>query len=201
MFDTGAKPDTLLHNFECLEKDITQTELIIISHNHSDHIGGLTGVLDQKHDLTVYLPTTVSDNFSETVRGTGADVIREYDSLQICPHVYLTGEFNAEIIEQALILDTEKGLVVITGCAHPGIVRMLNRAKSIVGKEIYMVIGGFHLLNNSDADIRDIITEFQNLGVQKCAPTHCSGNRAKELFRETYKENYINAGTGKVFSF
>lgn len=103
------------------------------------------------------------------------------------------------IKEQSLVLNTEKGLVVITGCAHPGVVNIAKKAKQILpDKNIYLVMGGFHLSGASDSELRSIIKGFRDIGVQKVAPSHCSGDRCRELFKEEYKQDYIESGVGKI---
>ncbi len=102
--------------------------------------------------------------------------------------------------EQSLIIQTEKGLIIITGCAHPGIVKIVKRAKDLLKKDILLVVGGFHLIGKSEKEIGEIVLEFKKLGVKYVAPCHCSGDIARRLFKEVYKENFINAGVGKIIS-
>ncbi len=65
-------------------------------------------------------------------------------------------------------------------------------------KNIYLVCGGFHLLNKSEEEVKKIISQFKDLGVQKVGATHCTGDQAIELFKEAYKENFVKMGIGKV---
>jgi 7,8-dihydropterin-6-yl-methyl-4-(beta-D-ribofuranosyl)aminobenzene 5'-phosphate synthase len=88
--------------------------------------------------------------------------------------------------------------VVITGCAHPNIARILEMVKTLRNEKIYMVFGGFHLLSKSDDQVKEIIKKFKELGVEKVGPTHCTGDRAIELFKEAYGKNYVPMGVGKV---
>jgi len=88
--------------------------------------------------------------------------------------------------------------VVATGCAHPGIVEMIRRAKQIGGNGIYLAIGGFHLSVASRQAIKDIIAEFRWLGVQKVAPCHCTGKLAIGMFAAEYGEDFIEVGVGMV---
>ena len=62
----------------------------------------------------------------------------------------LEGRLGKAIPEQSLVLNTSKGLIVMTGCSHPGIADMLENIKASFGKDIYLVFGGFHLMNASD---------------------------------------------------
>lgn len=89
--------------------------------------------------------------------------------------IYTSGVMEGWIKEQSLVLDTEKGLVVITGCAHPGIVNILLKVKELFKKDIYCVFGGFPLAGFDKAEIKEIIAKLRGLGVQKVGPSHCSG--------------------------
>jgi hypothetical protein len=101
-------------------------------------------------------------------------------------------------IEQSMVLDTPKGLVVITGCAHPGIVNIIQKAKQMLDKDIYFVFGGFHLLNDSDSQVMSKIGQFKSLGVRKVGASHCTGDRAIELFRQEYGKDFVPIGVGKL---
>jgi len=116
---------------------------------------------------------------------------------KICKNVYSTGELGSSIKEESLIIDTNKGLVVITGCAHPGIVNIVKKAKEIHEKDVYLVLGGFHLYGMNAFKIKEIINEIKEEKVKKVAPCHCSGDLARKLFEEAYKDNFILAGVGK----
>jgi 7,8-dihydropterin-6-yl-methyl-4-(beta-D-ribofuranosyl)aminobenzene 5'-phosphate synthase len=198
LFDTGTKSDILWYNAEKLNGDLSKVEQIVISHNHGDHTGGLVSVLEKNPDVTVFFPASVAHEFIDRVEGAGAKVIAVDQPRKICKNVYLTGEMGDQIKEQSLILDTPKGLVIVTGCSHQGIVNILKKAKEILNKDIYLVFGGFHLMHHSDEQVKEIIQEFKNLGVKKCGATHCTGDRAIALFKEAYGENYEQMGVGKV---
>ncbi len=88
--------------------------------------------------------------------------------------------------------------MVIIGCSHTGIVNILRKAKELHNKNIYMVLGGFHLLNTADSGVNQIIEEFKELGVEKCGATHCTGERQIPLFKKAYGENFVPMGVGRV---
>ncbi|HPT11689.1 MAG TPA: MBL fold metallo-hydrolase, partial [Bacteroidales bacterium] len=111
---------------------------------------------------------------------------------------YTSGQFDYSIPEQALVLDTEKGLVVLTGCAHPGIIDMLKDIKTKFNKNIYMVLGGFHLLNKTEKEMDAIIADMKSLGIVKCGATHCTGEKQIKMFRESFGENYFELGAGNT---
>lgn len=112
--------------------------------------------------------------------------------------MYSTGEMGTTIKEQALIVDTPRGLLVITGCAHPDVADMAERAKKYLGKDIYLLMGGFHLGGKTDAEIRTVTKRLKALGVRKVAPSHCTGDSAIRLFREEWKNNFVEGGMGAV---
>lgn len=197
LFDTGTKKDVFIHNLTELKENLNRVDMIIISHNHGDHTGNLHTVLETKNDLTVYMPFTTPDVDIKKIKETGAKVIQDKRPRDLGKGRHLTGEMGTSIKEQALVLDTPKGLVIITGCAHPGISEIISHVKEIHKKDIYLVLGGFHLGGKSDKQIEEIIGDFKDMGVRNVAATHCTGDKAIEMFKEAYGENYIKIGVGK----
>jgi 7,8-dihydropterin-6-yl-methyl-4-(beta-D-ribofuranosyl)aminobenzene 5'-phosphate synthase len=103
---------------------------------------------------------------------------------------------GSAIIEQSLVIETSEGLVVITGCAHPGIVGIVSAAAE--GGDIGLVIGGFHLKDDSATEIDEVIADLQALGVKRVAPTHCTGDEARERFRAVFGDGFVPVGVGSV---
>ena len=124
-----------------------------------------------------------SDEFVSSVKQANATSIEVTEPVEIIDDVYLTGEMGSDIMEQSLILRTGDGLVVITGCSHPGIVEILEKTKEILDEDIYMAFGGFHLLRHSDEETAAIIDRFQSLGVEKCGAGHCTGEEQIAAFQ------------------
>ncbi len=197
LFDTGTKKDVFIHNLTELKENLNRVDMIVISHNHGDHTGNLFTVLETKNDLTVYMPFSTSDAEIKRIKDTDAKVVRDENPRDLGNSWYLSGEMGSTIKEQALIMDTPKGLVVITGCAHPGITEIVARVKEIHKKDIFLVLGGFHLGGSSEAQIEEIIQDFKDMGVRNVAPTHCTGDKAIEMFQEAYGDHFIKAGVGK----
>ena len=198
LFDTGGDGDILLSNMKILQVDAGKVDLVVLSHFHGDHTNGLESFLRQKPNMVVYLPESFPDSFQMSVKNSGADITCVSGPSMIFVGVHSTGEMGSSIIEQSLILDTSEGLVVITGCAHPGIDNIVRKARQIIDKEIYLVIGGFHLGMEKPERIQQIIRDFKELGVKKVAPTHCTGDQAIALFRQVWGENYADGGCGAV---
>ena len=198
LFDTGAKGELLLENMEKLNVDPQDIEVVVISHDHGDHTGGLLAFLGKNSDVTVYLPPSCKKAFIGKVRGTGARVIVKNDPAAICKGVHLTGAMGQQIVEQSMIVETAEGAVVITGCAHPGIAEIVRRSKDILRKDVHMVFGGFHLPQKSEAELREIISEFRKIGVSKAGPTHCTGDRAIQAFKQAYGSDFVQMGVGRA---
>jgi len=198
LFDTGGSSETLLSNMKKLEIDPAEIDIIFLSHAHGDHTGGLEGFLNINNKVEVWVPETFSTKFKDKIKEKGA-ILREVKGpQQIIENVYTTGVLGTWIKEQSLILKTGKGLIVITGCAHPGITLIVSKAKEVVKGNVYLVLGGFHMAGFSKREIEKVIYDFKDLGVQKAAPCHCSGKETIILFEKEYGENFIKAGAGKV---
>ncbi|MHC4534122.1 MAG: LamG-like jellyroll fold domain-containing protein [Planctomycetota bacterium] len=202
LFDAGAYGNILLGNMDKLDINAQDAELMVISHNHGDHTGnwqtngGVFSFLARNSNILAYLPSSVPSGPINTIKATGATTVSVYSQRQICDGVHLTGLMAG--IEQSMVMDTPKGLVVVTGCAHPGIVSIIQKAKQMLDKDIYFVFGGFHLLNDSDSQVMSKIEQFKSLGVQKVGASHCTGDRAIELFEQEYGNNFVPIGVGQL---
>jgi 7,8-dihydropterin-6-yl-methyl-4-(beta-D-ribofuranosyl)aminobenzene 5'-phosphate synthase len=200
LFDTGTKPGILLHNFKTLNIDPGLGELVILSHDHGDHTNGIWAVLEKNKNRKVFIPQSFVSKFTPGIERNKAKAVSVDQPVQVCKDVYLTGEMGGDIKEQSLIIDTEKGLILITGCSHPGIVDIVKKAMEVGKKKVYLVFGGFHLLRKSEDEIKDIIAQFKKLGVQKVGATHCTGDKAVEMFKKAYGKDFVGMGVGKVVS-
>jgi 7,8-dihydropterin-6-yl-methyl-4-(beta-D-ribofuranosyl)aminobenzene 5'-phosphate synthase len=198
LFDAGTHGNILLGNMDTLQVNAGDVELVVISHDHLDHTGGLAAFLSRRSEIPVYLPKSVSSGLVQSVETYGASVVIPEGPLEICERVHLTGPMTGAVVEQSLVLDTPKGLVIITGCAHPGVVQIIRKAKDMLGKDVYLILGGFHLLNMSDSQVQEIIQQFRDLGVRKAGPSHCTGPRAIELFRQAYGADFVPVGVGRI---
>jgi len=197
LFDTGGDPETLLYNMNVLNISVGEIQIIVLSHIHEDHVGGLTGILSLNNHVKVYVPSSFPSAFKSEIRSYGCELIEIKNATVICGGVATTGELGTTIKEQSLLVNTSKGLVIVTGCAHPGIVKITEKAKQLTNANVYLVIGGFHLTGASEEEISSIIEQLKDLGVEKVAPCHCSGDLARNMFKETFGENYIDVGVGK----
>ena len=197
LFDTGTREDLFLKNIEVLKIDLEKIDLVVISHDHGDHTGGLPAFLRKKAGIPVYIPFGANAALQAVVKEKGGLVIPVKEPLTFFPGVLSTGDLGEAIHEQALVLDTPKGLIVVTGCAHPGIVRILEKAREVGKKDIWMVLGGFHLARTAPAEVEKIIVRFKELGVQRVGATHCTGDAAIGMFRKAYGPDFVEMGVGR----
>ena len=167
LFDTGADGDILLRNMGKLGIDPKRIGNVMLSHNHWDHVGGLKSLLAVNPRVNVYRV-----GFSSKPK-------------EFLPGFMTTGTLGGwGIREQSLIVTTNKGLVVVTGCSHPGLENILKVA-SRYGR-IYAVIGGFHGFN-----------KFEVLrGVSLILPCHCTQH--KQRIMELYPDTSQECGAGKT---
>lgn len=200
LFDTGANGDILMQNIRQLNVDLSKVDIIVLSHIHHDHTGGLDSVLAIKPNITLYIPNSFPKDFAQQYPLPAAAVHRVKEAVEIIPNVLTTGEMGDSIKEQSLVFLTAQGQVILTGCSHQGIVAILEKAQALNSMPVYMVFGGFHLLRYSDTEIEKIIQKFHDLGVEKCGATHCTGDRAIELFAKSFKDSFVNTGVGAVIS-
>ncbi|MFC1477223.1 MBL fold metallo-hydrolase [candidate division KSB1 bacterium] len=200
LFDTGTQSDILLGNMAKLSIDPKNINDIVISHAHYDHTGGLAAILERNSNVTVWLPVSFPRDIFNIVEKAGAKVVRVKEPVEVCKDVFLTGEIDGGIIEQALILETGSGSVLITGCAHPGIVDIVKKAEELRKRDLFFVFGGFHLTQTPEGNVREIVKAFQDLGVKYAGATHCTGEQAIGMFRLAYGDHFVQLGAGRILS-
>jgi len=197
LFDTGGNGLTLLNNMNLMEIDPTRIESVILSHAHGDHVGGLDGLLAQGTHPTLYLIPSFSEDFKRRAAKL-VTVVEVVPGQTITAEMFTTGEMRRGVPEQALVIKTNQGLVVVTGCAHPGVVQMVEQAINLFGGQVHLVLGGYHLRSKSTSELEALIVEFRRLGVEKVAPCHCTGDQAIQMFSDEYGNDFIQAGVGRV---
>jgi 7,8-dihydropterin-6-yl-methyl-4-(beta-D-ribofuranosyl)aminobenzene 5'-phosphate synthase len=196
LFDTGTKSHIFCKNAEELKVKFSDIDALVISHNHMDHTGNITSVLKHTPAIPIYFPKSDTRDYLFENPTHKKNIIEVQGQKQLCEGLTLTGELPGRVWEQAIMIETRKGLVIVTGCAHPGIVNIVAKVREINGEPIFMVLGGFHLMRHSREDITVIINKLKAMGVQKCGPSHCTGDEAIEMFRSVYGKDFIELGTG-----
>lgn len=201
LFDTGRYHDAFVSNLFKLGIDPKSIDELVLSHDHPDHVGGALKFLEFNSSVTVSLVRSFPSGFKKSVQESGADVFEIEHATTISRNVVSTGEMK-DIVrnEHSLVIVTDHGAVVLTGCAHPGIVEIVERSMALTGQEILLVAGGFHLMSDYGSSIRNIALKLRDLGVRHVAPTHCSGGEARQIFSAVFGERFLNGGVGRVIT-
>ncbi len=200
LFDTGSEGDILLNNMMEVNLMPQSIDAVVLSHNHWDHTGGLNDFLTENNDVDVHLPVSFPGNFKADVKRSGARLIEVSESSMLSKGIYSTGEIQGIMHEQSIICRTDDGSVVITGCAHPGIAKILLKAKTLHGP-VHMAMGGFHLRDEKLSSLQRIVETFKELRINKVCPSHCTGDNARSLFQKIYGQDCIMGGVGSTFNF
>ncbi|MFN0111447.1 MAG: MBL fold metallo-hydrolase [Blastocatellia bacterium] len=227
LFDTGARPDTVLKNVREMGIDLSTVRDVILSHNHSDHTNGL---LTLRREFAKTNPTALSrahvgkgifwnrpnasgdsnvmSKHKPDYEATGGQFIEYAEPKEILPGVWLTGtvprihpEKNWSgtgrmkspdgLVEDtlpedmSLVFVTDKGLVLLSGCGHAGIINTLEHArKKIQPAPIYAAIGGFHLFALNDEKLSWTAGKLKEFGLKNFLGAHCTGIEAVYRIRQ-----------------
>lgn len=206
LVDAGATGIAVTHNLRLLGIEPEDVDVIVLSHGHNDHTGGLSRVpariiahpdafynrylvapTGAKFDLTCPYPETLGERvefhrepvcLSAGVWTTG-EVKRSHpwEMLNVF-EIEKNGKTQPDEVmdDMGVVISSQKGLVVIAGCSHAGIINIVEQAIEISGiKNVYCVIGGFHLIGPGEAKIDRTIKELKRLAVKKVVPIHCTG--------------------------
>lgn len=197
LFDAGRSAELYKKNVNLLGIHPEDVPLLFISHEHADHTAGIPWILELNPSIRCYLPDAYAKQLDE--RGSlppNSQALAE--PAHLVGPFYSTGDNFVAFREQGLVVKTEHGGVLITGCGHPGVVPMVMKAEEKLGIEIHTVIGGLHLMNKSNEELNQLADELKKLGVQQICPTHCTGDRAIAVLKASFEEGYIAGGTGKL---
>ncbi|MHA1907439.1 MAG: MBL fold metallo-hydrolase [Candidatus Thorarchaeota archaeon] len=191
LFDSGPNPATLEENAEALGVDLSACDLVVVSHEHLDHVDGLTHISEIHDDLSLYTPyydTTPKYWMS------GFDVIEVEETMELSSGIAIIGESW----ERALAINVRNlGLVILAGCSHLRIENMVSTAIDELNvNETHMVIGGFHLASSTYSRVLSTVESLFQLGVQNIYPIHCSGDAIRNYLATDYPTNFGNASVG-----
>jgi 7,8-dihydropterin-6-yl-methyl-4-(beta-D-ribofuranosyl)aminobenzene 5'-phosphate synthase len=221
LFDTGARPDTVLKNARELRVDLSTVKDVILSHNHSDHTNGL---LTLRREFAKANPTALARahvgkgifwnrpaasgeanvmvKIKPEYEAAGGVFVEYNEPKEILPGVWLTGPvprvhpernwtFSGRVKtpdgavedtvpeDMSLVAATDKGLVVISGCGHAGIVNTLEYAKQkIKASPVHAAIGGFHLFALDDEKLNWTAGKLKEFGLRHFLGAHCTGIEA-----------------------
>lgn len=215
IFDTGQKT-ALFHNALELDIPLQSASGVIISHPHFDHMGALADLLAINKKLEVYGHQKIED---ELLKESSLQEVINFNPIleptEIAPGLWLTGRLPDKYLnkvkdhkyyevakhENSLFMETSKGLIVLTGCSHGGIVSILKYINEISAKNIYGVAGGFHLVDKNQTELAAITAELNKLNLKKIYPLHCTGfDGQKYLLDNCQAEVEIASAGAEIFN-
>lgn len=203
LFDTFGDAMVFSRNMWAMKIDRAKIRHVVISHDHWDHLAGLWPFLAKNKNVKVYICPGFSQETKTRIAAFGVPVVETAGPMEIRSGVYTTGQIRGvydgrDIFEQAIVIKTERGLAVVTGCAHPGIAAIVNKVRECFAGEVFFVAGGFHLKDALRETIGNIIGMLKTIGVRQVAPLHCTGAVAQDIFRQAFGKNYLSLKVGGV---
>ena len=202
VFDTGQGM-VITQNAERMGINLAQIEGVFISHSHDDHLGGLGKILALNPAVKVYGHPAIKKTYQQKmeekrtvnnqVSGRPARIenfIPVEKPLKITEGLWLTGTLPGENkhkearIENSLVCETSRGLVVLVGCSHAGIIKILNHIKVLSNKPVLAAAGGFHLYKKEKEELREVGQDFAATGTRIIYPLHCSGFTGRKILQE-----------------
>lgn len=199
LFDSGTKPELFLANLERMGIEPSSIETAMISHQHPDHRNGVYELYPLNTRMKVHFLEAFYEKAFDEAAAIGMKVQREARPYELIPGAYSTGMIVGDPPEQSLAIETSRGIVLIVGCSHPGIVTIVEKVQQQRGADsVRLLLGGFHMFRQNERQIQTQIRRLRELQVKRVMPAHCTGDLAKALFAEAYGSNFEPLGAGKV---
>ena len=216
LFDTGVSQRGLLHNIDALEIDLAEVQAVVLSHGHADHALGLPGLVDRLGPRSLPLvlhPEAYLDR--KIVLPNGFELQRpgevarrtEFEKGFPIHFAKRSGAWEPDpliVDDQCAIINLRgKGLVVLTGCGHAGIINIVRNAHMLTGIErVHAVLGGFHLTGGLfEAIIPETVAALREIGPTYVVPGHCTGWSATHQIARTMPEAFLPNSVGTEFIF
>jgi 7,8-dihydropterin-6-yl-methyl-4-(beta-D-ribofuranosyl)aminobenzene 5'-phosphate synthase len=197
LFDTGSNGRVLLKNMATLGVSPTGIDWLFLSHQHWDHIGGLDSILELNPNIQCILHQGFSKHLIGDLFNLGAQCLIVADEpVEFAPGMHSTGTLASDPPEHALALELAGGGMVISGCAHPGMSRLIAAANLVLPEPAHWAIGGFHLMYCDEMVIEQEIQALRELGITHVMATHCTGEAGIAAFTRAYGAQAHAGGAG-----
>ena len=128
------------------------------------------------------------------------------ETTEVAPGIHLillkgTWGVDLDVMEISLAIDTPEGTVLIVGCGHPTIEKIVEAATRVINRPVHLLVGGLHLLPADDGEIQRIAAALHDTWkVRWMAPGHCTGEPAFAILRRIFGGRYLYAGLGTTLS-
>lgn len=202
LFDTFSNYRNLAKKMKRYDINPDDLQSVVVSHEHADHLDGLWGLLKNTDGLNVYLPAHANKKIKQRVINMGGILRDGIGSRTIRAGAHVTddciGAYKGKpVAEHALVLETIKGLVLLVGCAHPGIGSFIQKARQNFDLPIYGVIGGLHLMGKTHNELMQEALALKEEGVKLIAPLHGAGWRSRGIYKSVFRDEYIDLCEGE----
>jgi len=185
LFDADTSPRVIEYNAEQMDINLKNLDFAFLSHYHRDHYGGFRYVGKICPGVKIYVPP----GNPAFLKRWGLEPVEIDKPLKLEEGLWSSGPLGA-IKEQALGIEVDDaGMVVVVGCSHPGVDVLTARLREISGKDIYLVMGGYH------SPSKKVLDNLASMSRYIC-PAHCSGSDAKNYVKTEYPEKYYHVKTG-----
>jgi 7,8-dihydropterin-6-yl-methyl-4-(beta-D-ribofuranosyl)aminobenzene 5'-phosphate synthase len=196
LFDTGNEGEALLGNLRHTGVSPGEVNHLFLSHAHGDHAGGLMAFIGANPQACVYLLKDFPRSLRLGAKFHAKRVVELETPSEILPRIWSTGPVGGSVPEHALVLKADRGLVVITGCAHPGVEEIVARAQDVCGGGILLLLGGLHLLEEPGDAVAAVAESLLRSDVEYLAACHCTGGEAIQTLRDVFGERFLDIRTG-----
>ncbi len=196
LFDMSVDETVLEHNARTLNKSLDIVDYVVISHEHTPHYGGYAYIAQEAPFTDTYIPYGSMESLGRLLLSSG---LRPREVIKwTTPEkgIHIAGPYYGPPYEQFLVIELEKGLVVLSGCMHPG-VEALWDITSRLQKRLYAIIGGFHLVNAPQEVVARAVKSIITLKPELVIPLHCSGDLLVEMLKREGL-NVTRGGAGLV---
>lgn len=195
LLDTGTDADVMEHNLTAAGVDVGELDMVVVSHNHFDHAGGLKRIRAMSPDVPVYVPP------DQVFSVDDVQVVEDY--LQVTSKVFVirghTDVPTAGISDDlSVVLHGLPGPYVLSTCSHSGVGQILDRASKLTGDDVYYFSGGARLVHRPAADTRLVAEALERRRIQVVSPSHCSlSHRVDRDLREILGERVRGSRLGE----
>ena len=198
LFDAGSDPVLLLENMERMQIDPSSIEHAVISHQHGDHLRGVYWVFEENPKMQVHFLDVFPEEAFRRAAAVGMKPHRVKGPFEVVPGIFSTGIVDGLPPEQSIVIETSQGMVMLVGCSHPGLIKLVDTAQQQRKQDsLRLLLGGFHLLRKQPEDVKSIIAQLKQRKVDTVLPGHCTGDEAIDLFHLEFGDRFHAAGTGR----
>ncbi len=230
LFNTAGVEEILEHNFEVLGIKAEELDAVVISHHHYEMILGLGFIMKKNPDVPIYTTETVTETITKTHPEWRKNFINIDRHVEFTPNIIFQNLKSGQrrggprgIYEVHIVLKTDQGLVLFTGCGHPQLRTIIHKSKSLTkDNRVNFIAGGTRLVRPdnhifiedsgeslslpqlhyySDEYYQILMKDLKEAGVEYVMPTHCTMEPAETFFKESFEDKFMTHSLGLKVEF